>query len=448
MKQQEFIAYLQCMDCKRQYDINEVLFRCPVCNGLLDVVHDIQLLKKYSANYWKELFDERSSMNGRSKNYLNSSGIWSKKEWVLPEIENHNIVSLGEGYTPLVPLTRYAKELNLEEVWVKQCGISHTGSFKDLGMTVLVSHVKHLIEKGRNIKAISCASTGDTSAALASYASYAGIPVIIFLPKDKVSLAQLIQPIANGALVLSLETDFDGCMEIVQEITKDKEAGIYLANSMNPLRIQGQKTVGIEVIQQLGWIVPDWFIIPGGNLGNVSALVEGFVMLKELGIIEKLPRVAVSQSQNANPFYRSYIKNFSSYEPVKAQATLATAIQIGNPVSYKRALRAINLVNGVVEDASEEELANIAGYIDRFGMFLDPHTAVAFTTLKKLRNKDIIQKNESVVIISTAHGLKFTEFKVQYHKNELKGIHSDYKNEPIILPPDINKIKEVIKNKL
>jgi threonine synthase len=237
-------------------------------------------------------------------------------------------------------------------------------------------------------------------------------------------------------------------MEIVQEITLDKDAGIYLANSMNPLRIEGQKTVGIEVIQQLGWNKPDWFIIPGGNLGNVSALVEGFLLLKETGIIDSLPRVAVAQSSKANPLYKSFLNHFKTFEPIKAETTLASAIQIGNPVSFKRAKRALEISNGVVEEATEDELANLSGYIDKMGMFLDPHTAVAMVALKKLKEKGIIKNNESVVVISTAHGLKFTEFKVNYHKNQLKEVNAKYRNEPILLPPNVKKIKEVIHQKI
>ncbi len=435
-----FKAILKCMDCGSEYSMNEVLFRCPECDGLLDVVHDINEIRKVSGEEWKKTFDERFRM----AHFPFSSGVWGKKEWVLPEIENENIVSLGEGSTPLVPVSSYADELNLKDLWIKQCGISHTGSFKDLGMTVLVSHVKHLISKGKPIRAISCASTGDTSAALAAYGAYARIPVIIFLPKDKVSLAQLIQPVSNGTIVLSLDTDFDGCMNIVKEITSEQESGIYLANSMNPLRIEGQKTVGIEVIQQLGWKVPDWFIIPGGNLGNVSALVEGFKLLKETGIINKIPRVAVAQTSKANPLYISYTKNFEEFISVKAQPTLATAIQIGNPVSYKRAVRALLYSQGVVESVTENELANAAAYLDKLGMYVDPHTGVAVAALKKLRQNHIIQEGESIVIISTAHGLKFTEFKLGYHKKNLKEVDSLFANQPIELKADIKLVKQTI----
>ncbi len=440
MLKTKYKAIFRCMDCNSEFSLDEILFRCPKCNGLLDVVHDIDAIQETSPLEWKQIFESRF----RQAKHPYSSGVWGKKEWVLPELHEDHIVSLGEGGTPLVPVPRFSKKLNLENLWIKQCGISHTGSFKDLGMTVLVSKVKELIEKGKYIKAISCASTGDTSAALASYASYANIPVLIFLPKDRISLAQLIQPIANGAYVFSIDTDFDGCMKIVQEITSNPENGIYLANSMNPLRIEGQKTVGIEVIQQLGWYVPDWFLIPGGNLGNVSALVEGFKLLYETKIISKIPRVAVAQSHNANPFYKSYLNRFLSFEPVQAKKTLASAIQIGNPVSFKRAKRALEYCNGVVEEVTEEELANTSAYLDTFGMFTDPHTGVALASLIKLKQKGIIEEKETVVVISTAHGLKFVEFKVQYHKKELPNIHSQYVNQPIMIEPEITKIQEKI----
>ena len=201
-----------------------------------------------------------------------------------------------------------ARLVGLDNLWIKLCGNSHSGSFKDLGMTVLVSQVKQMISEGAPIQAVACASTGDTSAALATYCAAAGIQSIVLLPKGKISIAQLVQPIANGALVLSLDTDFDGCMRVVQEITKDET--IYLANSMNSLRIEGQKTVGIEIVQQFDWDVPDVIIIPGGNLGNVSALGQGLLMMRDLGLITKLPRIVVAQAERANPLYRSYHQEF------------------------------------------------------------------------------------------------------------------------------------------
>src|SRR6476660_1018484 len=218
----------------------------------------------------------------------------------MPTVPDELIVSMDEGGTNLFWAERFGKQIGVNDLWVKLCGNTHSGSFKDLGMTVLVSQVKQMISEGAPIKAVACASTGDTSAALATYCAAAGIPSIVLLPRGKISSAQLIQPISNGSLVLYLDTDFDGCMKLVQEITKDPT--IYLANSMNSLRIEGQKTVGIEVVQQFDWHPPDVIIIPGGNLGNVSALGAGFDLMETLGVISKRPRLVVAQAA-ANPLY-------------------------------------------------------------------------------------------------------------------------------------------------
>jgi len=385
-----------------------------------------------------QLFDDRY----RHNEFPYGSGVWGKKEWVLPYIDNENVVSTYEGGTNLLWADRYGKLLGVEDLWVKQCGNSHTGSFKDLGMTVLVSAVKQMIAEGQQITAIACASTGDTSAALANYCAAAGIPAVVLLPRDKVSPAQLVQPLANGALVLSLDTDFDGCMALVQEITTQRD--VYLANSMNSLRIEGQKTVAIELVEQFGWEVPDWVVIPGGNLGNVSALGKGFLMMRELGLIQKLPRIAVAQAQNANPLYLSFLKHFESFAPVQAQTTLASAIQIGNPVSYKRAIRVLKEFEGVVEQASESELADEAARADRTGMFNCPHTGVALAALIKLRERGQIAPHERVVVVSTANGLKFTDFKVGYHSGTLSGVNTRLSNKPVELPNDYDAVRRAV----
>ena len=267
---------------------------------------------------------------------------------------------------------------------------------------------------------MACASTGDTSAALAAYGAAAGIPTVVFLRATRSRPAQLVQPLANGALVLSLDTDFDGCMAAVQEVTKHKH--IYLANSMNSLRIEGQKTISIEIVQQFDWEVPDWVVLPGGNLGNVSAIGKGFLMMQELGLISKLPRICVAQAENANPFYLSYLKNFEHFEPVVARKTLASAIQIGNPVSIRKAIATMQRFNGVVEQASELELAEEVARADRTGMFNCPHTGVALAALRKLVKRKVIHGHERVVVISTAHGLKFADQKIAYHTGTLEGI--------------------------
>ena len=432
-------CWYQCIhDNSERYPIFDVIYRCQGCDGLLEVEHDLEALKDRSAEEWKQLFDQRT----HSKNFPYGSGVWGKKEWIAPMVRDENIVSMYEGNSNLYNAHRLGEQIGLPDLWLKLCGNSHTGSFKDLGMTVLVSVVRQMIADGKKIRAIACASTGDTSAALAAYAAAAGIPAVILLPRAKVSTAQLIQPIANGATVLSLDTDFDGCMEIVQQLTEDPT--IYLANSMNSLRIEGQKTVGIEIIQQLEWEVPDWIILPAGNLGNVSALGKGLLMMKELGLINHLPRIACAQAANANPLYLSFKKDYREFQPVKAQKTLASAIQIGNPVSYERAVRILKAFDGVVEQVSEDELANAAALADRTGLYSCPHTGVALGALIKLLEQGIIRRNERVVVISTAHGLKFSEFKVQYHLQQLQGVDTRYANPPLELPASYNAVMDAI----
>jgi threonine synthase len=432
-------AWFQCINgCPGEFDLREVIYRCPTCGDLLEVQHDMEALRSRSAAAWMQLFKDRSNGN----TYPYGSGVWGKKEWVVPFLENENIVSMYEGNSNLLWANRYGKQIHVDDLWIKQCGNSHTGSFKDLGMTVLVSLVKEMIATGVPIDAVACASTGDTSAALGAYCAAAGIPSVVLLPKDKVSIAQLVQPLANGSLVLSLDTDFDGCMAVVQEITKEKR--IYLANSMNSLRIEGQKTVAIEIVQQFDWEVPDWIVIPGGNLGNVHALGQGFVMMHELGLINKLPRICLAQAERANPLYRSFLDDFKTFEPITAKPTLATAIQIGNPVSVKRAIRTLQRFNGVVEQASEQELADEAARADRTGMFNCPHTGVALAALRKLVDRKVIRSSERVVVISTANGLKFADQKAAYHMGVLEGIKATYRNKPVELPADTKKVAKAI----
>jgi len=437
-------AWFQCIneECQLKYRLDEIVYECGLCGSLLEVKHDLEKLKHRSPVAWMRLFESRAG----TTQFPYGSGVWGKKEWVLPEVENNNIVSLYEGNTNLFWADRFGKMIGLEDLWIKQCGNSHTGSFKDLGMTVLVSQVKDIIAKGGKIKAVACASTGDTSAALAAYCAAAGIRPIVFLPRNKVSTAQLVQPLANGAMVFSLETDFDGCMKIVRKICEENE--IYLANSMNSLRIEGQKTISIEITQQFDWEVPDIIIIPGGNLGNVSALGNGFIMMYELGLIDKLPRIVLAQSQRANPLYRSYLQGFKEFHPLKAKKTLASAIQIGDPVSVLKAIRILKQCDGIVEQATENELADAAALADRTGMYNCPHTGVALAVLIKLKKQDIIKPDNRVVLISTAHGLKFSEFKIKYHEEKLKGIHSTYANKPIVLKPDVSLIRDSIDKNL
>ena len=436
-------AWFQCVrGCEGRYSVFEIVYNCPKCGGLLEVHHDMAALTTRTAEEWKRLFEARTHTN----EWPFGSGVWGKKEWVCPDVADDNIVSMYEGHTNLYWAQRLGGQIGLEDLWVKLCGNSHTGSFKDLGMTVLVSVVKQMMANGVPLRAIACASTGDTSASLAAYCAAAGIQAIVFLPRDKVSTAQLIQPIANGALVLSLDTDFDGCMSIVKEVTRDNS--IYLANSMNSLRIEGQKTVGMEIVQQFDWEVPDWIIIPVGNLGNISALGKGLLMMRDLGLINKLPRLVAAQSDQANPLYLSYLTGFKSFVPIKARKTLASAIQIGNPVSYERAVKVMRAFEGVVEQASEDELADAAARADLAGMYACPHTGVALAVLFKLVERGMIGKRERVVVISTAHGLKFTGFKLGYHQGTLEQVAALRRNPPVELLPDVKVVKEMILRRL
>ena len=263
----------------------------------------------------------------------------------------------------------------------------------------------------------------------------------MLLPRGKVSTAQLLQPIANGALVLALDTDFDGCMAIVQRLSQDE--GIYLANSMNSLRLEGQKTVAIEMVQQLDWEVPDVVIIPGGNLGNVSALGAGFEMMASLGIINKQPQIIVAQAEAANPLYLAYQNNWA-FSPVPAKPTQASAIQIGNPVSVHKAIRTLQRHNGIVAQASETELAEAAARADRTGMYNCPHTGVALAALIKLREQGEIDPSARVVVVSTASGLKFTDFKLGYHESRLPDVIPSHTNAPLELGNDYDAVRRAI----
>lgn len=436
-------TYFRCIaGCPGKHSIYDVIYTCPICGSLLEVHHDREPLKARSADQWKQLLSARAS----TTTWPYGSGVWGMREWVIPSLEDDNVVSMFEGNTNLFWAERLGQQLGMPDLWIKLCGNSHTGSFKDLGMTVLVSVVKQMMARGSSVKAVACASTGDTSAALAAYAAYAGIPAVIFLPAGKVSTAQLIQPVSNGAHVLALDTDFDGCMKIVREVTQDNS--IYLANSLNSLRIEGQKTVGIEIVRQFDWQVPDWIIIPVGNLGNVSALYKGFKLMMDLGLITRMPRLVAAQAAKASPFYESFKNGFKAKVTVTAQNTLANAIRIGDPVSYDKAVIAIKETDGIVEQATENELAAAAAQADLTGMFTCPHTGVALAVLKKLIARGDIKSSDKTVVISTAHGLKFTDFKVGYHESNLEEVTSEFPNPAVHLPASADAVKAEIEKRL
>jgi threonine synthase len=438
-------SYFRCFSaCPGQHALSEPIYRCPTCGGLLTVEHDIEALRDRSGADWKTLFDDRY----RSTAWPLSSGVWGKREWVAPGVADALVVSMGEGATPLLHAELFGRQIGVRHLWVKQCGQTHTGSFKDLGMTVLVSLVRKAIAETRRDgalpfpKVLACASTGDTSAALAAYGAAAGLPVVVLLPRGKVSSAQLVQPLAHGARVFALEADFDGCMAVVEELAR--RGLIYLANSMNALRIEGQKTVAIEIAQQMRWSTPDWVVLPSGNLGNAAAIHAGFRMMLDLGVVSKMPRLCVAQAANANPMYRAFVAKKKKVEPLVAKATVASAIQIGNPVSADRAMAALDAMNGVVEEATEDEIADACARADRTGLYTCPHTGVALSALEKLRARGIVDEDASAVVVSTASGLKFTEFKLGYHENALPGIDARRSNRAIPIAADADEVARAI----
>lgn len=425
--------------CDGAWPLTTPMYRCPKCDGLLAVEHDVEALRDRSAAAWMRLFDDRWMRT----QWPYGSGVWGKREWVAPEVADEHIVSTSEGGTNVYWADRLGKEIGLGDLWVKLCGNSHTGSFKDLGMTVLVSVVKQALAEGaRTSRVLCCASTGDTSASLAAYGAAAGLPVAVLLPRGMVSAAQLVQPLAHGAHVFALETDFDGCMTVVKELAR--RGLVYLANSMNPLRIEGQKTVAVEIVQQFDWETPDWVILPSGNLGNAAALYAGFRMMVDLGLAARLPRLCVAQAERANPMYRAFVAGKDAVEPMHAGSTLASAIQIGNPVSAPRAMAALRAMNGVVEQASEQELADACARADRTGLYTCPHTGVALACLFKLRDRGLVQSGQRVVVVSTANGLKFTEFKLAYHERRIAGVDARHANDPVVLAPDVERVASAI----
>ncbi len=421
-----------------RWELDEIIYRSPT-GGLLEVAHDLEGLRQRSAAGWMKLWESRY----KRTQWPFSSGVWGKKELVLPNIPDEHIISLDEGGSNLFWADRFGKELGLKDLWVKQCGVSHTGSFKDLGMTVLVSQVNHLIKSGKQqIMGVACASTGDTSAALAAYCAAAGITSVVLLPRGKISAAQLIQPIANNALTLALDTDFDGCMRLVQQLTVDKK--LYLANSMNSLRVEGQKTVGIEICQQFDWEIPDWIFIPGGNLGNVTALYKGFEEIQALGIINRIPNIVCCQAENANPLYRAYQTGWKEFHPMTALPTQASAIRIGDPVSRSKAIKALMKHNGKVEQASEQELADATAQADRTGLFNCPHTGVALASLIKFVKRGEVKPTDRVVVVSTAHGLKFIEAKTAYHTGALAGVTPTCANQVVELKAERDAVYDAV----
>ncbi len=411
------ISIFKCISCNKEFDIQEIRYRCD-CGDLLEVIHDLQQVIPNSAD-WKVKLDGK----------LGEVAFKRYQDILFPSLPLDKLITLQEGDTPLYDVSyTFPQFFSLK---LKHEGMNPTLSFKDRGMVAGVSWANHL-----GCENVICASTGDTSAAMAAYAGATpNMKGIVLLPKGKISPEQLAQPISFGALTIGIETDFDGCMKLVQNLTE--KHNIYLLNSMNSVRIEGQKAIGIETLHQLNWQVPDWFVIPVGNAGNISALGKGLRELYELGIIDKLPRLAGIQTEGASPLYKSFKNGYTELIPQKAKATKASAIQIGDPVSYGKAVRELKHFDGVVEAVTETELMNWKAQIDRLGISICPNSSVAVAGAMKLNRGGIIKQNEEVVVILTAHGSKFSNTSVEYHKDKA----NQFANQTHTIPPNLENLE-------
>ncbi len=393
---------LRCIACDARHEPREVRYRCARCDDLLEVAHDLDRIGREhgGGDALRELFEAR--LGSRERPY--HSGVWRYHEVILPDLPLGDVVSKPEGNTSLYRVEAIERAFDAAELHIKHEGENPTLSFKDRGMTAGVSWAKHL-----GMARVACASTGDTSAALAAYAAGVdGLDAAVLLPRGKISPEQLAQALAYGATTLAVDGDFDVCMRLVRELSAAHP--VYLLNSMNPFRIEGQKAIGLEVIQQLGWRVPDWFVIPVGNAGNVSALGKGLIEAKALGLIDRLPRIAAIQAEAADPFHRSFLGGFRERVTVTARPTAASAIRIGAPVSHDKARRVIERFEGsVVRAVGEDELLEAKTIADRGGVAVCPNSGVALAGLRRLRTEGVIGRAESVVVIATAHGAKFSQ---------------------------------------
>ena len=414
------LSIFKCISCNKEFDIQEISYRCD-CGELLEVLHNLESNIPNPAD-WKVKLDDKWG-EVAFKRY---------QDILFPSLPLDKLITLQEGDTPLYDVTHTFPQFN--SLKLKHEGMNPTLSFKDRGMVAGVSWANHL-----GCENVICASTGDTSAAMAAYAGATpNMKGFVLLPKGKISPEQLAQPISFGALTIGIETDFDGCMKLVQNLTE--KHNIYLLNSMNSVRIEGQKAIGIETLHQLSWQVPDWFVIPVGNAGNISALGKGLRELYELGIIDKLPRLAGVQTEGASPLYESFKNGYSELNPQTAQPTKASAIQIGDPVSYKKAIRELKHFDGVVEIVSEKELMDWKAQIDQLGISICPNSAVAIAGTIKLRDAEVIKQNEEVVVILTAHGSKFSNTAVDYHQDG----NNKFANQTKTIKPSLEKLEQIL----
>ena len=414
---------LRCVECDAVYEPFVCRYRCD-CGGTLDVVHDF-------ASVSLSLFDQRLA----SKAPEDRSGVWRFRELVLP-VEVDSLVSRGEGGTNLYESKRISEYAGVSSLGIKHEGENPTGSFKDRGMTVAMTLARRL-----GMQSVACASTGNTSASMASFAAAAGMNAVVFIPEGKIAYGKLSQALAYGAHAYQLAGNFDDAMRLVEQICKER--GIYLVNSINPFRIEGQKAIGFELLQDVHWNVPDWIVLPGGNLGNNTAIAKGILEMHDLGLIDRLPRLAVIQAAGAAPLYRAF-RDGAELEPEPDPDTLATAIRIGSPVSWRKSLRGIERLNGVVEQATDQEILDAKYHVDAAGIGAEPASCASIAGLRKLVQAGVVAPTDRVVAVLTGNLLKDPDIVVQYHTGKLKGFDAVHANAPVALPADVAAISAAL----
>ncbi|MFZ0661336.1 MAG: threonine synthase [Acidobacteriaceae bacterium] len=419
---------LRCTGCARVIALSDLKenFRCPECGDLYEVEYpawSCQDGSSKSGSTQAEGGPRRNLPNPSALRWLwkerrtstelkDQSGVWRFRE-LLPILrDEQHIVSLQEGNTPLYHLVRTADSTGADRIFAKHQGMNPTGSFKDTGMTTALS-----VAYERGFSWVACASTGNTSAAMAAYAARAGMRSLVLIPEGKIAWGKLSQALDYGALTIQLKTDFDGCVEVLSEVVR--RAPVYLLNSVNPYRLEGQKTPALEMAEQMDWAVPDHLIVPGGNLANSSALGKAFLEMKQLGLTDRVPKVSVVQAEGANPLYRS-MRDSGGEKLVPVEAdTRASAIRIGNPASWKKAVKVIRATGGWVEQATEAEIALAKSEIGAEGIGCEPASAVTLVGLKKFLASGKIDVRESVVLLLTGHTLKDSDYTINYHRGTL-----------------------------
>jgi threonine synthase len=436
-------AELVCFEenCRARFAISEVLYNCPRCGGLLEAGYD---RPEQSALMLRRLWRERRASNLP----LDQSGVWRYREFI-PFLPGYNcVVTLREGNTPLLESRQAAQYGGLDRLVFKHQGFNPTGSFKDNGMTCGTAQALQL-----GMTRVACVSTGNTSASMAAYASAAGLQPIIFIPHGNISYGKLAQALEYGARTLQVEANFDQILALVRQLAE--KLGIYLLNSINPFRIEGQKTIMTEMLDQREWRVPDWVVLPGGNLGNTSAFGKALREMKEIGLIDRLPRLAVIQAAGAAPFYE-LMRRRGSRKPGRLTAvehpeTLATAIKIGDPVSWPKARHEVITSGGVVEKVSEQEIADAKAIIGRSGIGCEPASAATLAGVRKLTAAGVISPDADVVAVLTGNVLKDPDYVYRYHTGKLEApdgnhIESSFANQPIVVPNNANKIIKIIES--